>query len=51
MKNIIVRIAACAFALAMLLSFSGCIKAEADNKNSINFYNWGQYISDGTRRI
>ncbi len=48
MKRVLFRIAACAFALALVLSFSGCIKAAADNKNSINVYNWGQYISDGS---
>lgn len=48
MKRVLFRIAACAFALALVLSFSGCIEAAADNKNSINVYNWGQYISDGS---
>jgi spermidine/putrescine transport system substrate-binding protein len=48
LKRVLFRIAACAFALALVLSFSGCIEAAADNKNSINVYNWGQYISDGS---
>ena len=48
MKRLLLRFTVCAFSLVMLLTFSGCIKAAADNKNSINVYNWGQYISDGS---
>ena len=38
--------------LALCLLFSGCSKtdtpAQSSGKTTINVYNWGQYISDGT---
>ena len=44
------RIVTLALALLLILAFAGCQKTETPDSEgvTINVYNWGQYISDGT---